>query len=210
MERGDLNLLLDTGGDAPTLLSNMATLGLNPAEIDILVLSHIHGDHVGGIGGILSVNKATTVYVPKSFPRKFKSQVAASARLVEVGEPVEIAEGIYTTGEMGRAIREQSVIVMTRQGLLVITGCAHPGIVSIVAKAKEITGQEVHLVMGGFHLGSVTQVQMKGIVGHFQRLGVQIVAPCHCSGDRARKALKQAYGENCILTGVGGRLELEQ
>jgi 7,8-dihydropterin-6-yl-methyl-4-(beta-D-ribofuranosyl)aminobenzene 5'-phosphate synthase len=208
VEREDLTLLFDTGGDATTLLSNMETLGLDPTEIDTIVLSHIHGDHVGGLSGILDVNKESTVYLPRSFPASFKEQVKAHARVVEVHEPMEIAEGIYTTGELGAGIIEQSLLLVTSQGLVVITGCAHPGIVNIVAKAREITGKEVYLVMGGFHLGGASQTAIEDIVEDFRELGVQKVAPCHCSGDLARSIFERAYGEDFIRVGVGSRLEI--
>jgi 7,8-dihydropterin-6-yl-methyl-4-(beta-D-ribofuranosyl)aminobenzene 5'-phosphate synthase len=208
VERGDLTLLFDTGGDAPTLLSNMETLGLDPTEIDTVVLSHIHGDHVGGLGGILGVNQDTAVYLPRSFPASFKEQVNVHARVVEVHEPMEIAEDIYTTGEVGVGIIEQSLVLVTGRGSVVITGCAHPGIVNIVAKAKEITGGEVYLVMGGFHLGGTSQATIESIVEDFRELGVQKVAPCHCSGDLARSIFERAYGEDFILVGVGSRLEV--
>lgn len=208
VERGDLTLLFDTGGDAVTLLSNMETLELDLAEIDVVVLSHIHGDHVGGLGGILVINKGTTVYLPRSFPSRFKEQVKSYAHVVEVHEPMEIAEDIYTTGEMGAGIIEQSLVVVTDPGLVVITGCAHPGIVNIAAKAKGITGEEVHLVMGGFHLGGASQATIEGIAEDFRKLGVQKVAPCHCSGDRAREMFAAEYGEDFIEAGVGKVLEI--
>ena len=208
VERRDLTLLFDTGGDAATLLSNMETLGLDPAEIDTIVLSHIHGDHVGGLRGILAVNKKTTVYLPRSFPASFKEQVKALAHIVEVHEPMEIAEGIYTTGELGAGIIEQSLVLVTEPGLVVITGCAHPGVVNIVAKAKEITGEEVYLVMGGFHLGGASEATIEGIIEDFRELGVQKVAPCHCSGDLARSIFEREYGEDFIRVGVGSRLEV--
>jgi len=208
VERDDVTLLFDTGGDAPTLLSNMEALGLDPTEIDAVVLSHIHGDHVGGLGGILAVNDSTTVYLPCSFPTSVKEQIGASARVVEVHEPMEIVEGIYTTGEMGTDILEQSLVLVTDQGLVVITGCAHPGVVDIATRAKEITGREVRLVMGGFHLTGASQAAIEGIVEDFQRLGVQKVAPCHCSGDLARGIFEGAYGGDFIRAGVGSRLEV--
>jgi len=209
VERGDLTLLFDTGGDAATLLSNMETLGLDPATIDTIVLSHIHGDHVGGLGGILAINEETTVYLPRSFPASFKEQAKAHARVVEIHEPMEIAEGIYTTGEMGSSIIEQSLVLITGRGSVVITGCAHPGVVNIVAKAKEITGEEVYLVMGGFHLGGASQATIEGIVEDFRELGVQKAAPCHCSGDLARSIFEREYGEDFIRVGVGSRLEVD-
>lgn len=208
VERGDLALLFDTSGDADTLLSNMATLGLDPADVDIVVLSHIHGDHAGGLGGIVAVNEETTVYLPRSFPASFKEQAAAQARVVEVHEPMEIAEGIYTTGELGTGIIEQALVLVTRQGSVVVTGCAHPGIVSIVAKAKEITGKEVYLVMGGFHLSGASEAAIEGIVEDFRKLGVQKVAPCHCAGDLARSMFEREYGEDFIRVGVGSILQV--
>jgi 7,8-dihydropterin-6-yl-methyl-4-(beta-D-ribofuranosyl)aminobenzene 5'-phosphate synthase len=208
VERGNITLLFDTGGDAATLLSNMETLGLDPAEIDIVVLSHIHGDHVGGLEGVLAVNEDTTVYLPGSFPASFKEQVKPHAYVVEVHEPMEIAEGIYTTGELGTGIIEQSLVLVTGQGLVVITGCAHPGVVNIVARAKEITGEEVYLVMGGFHLSSASGALIEGIIEDFRELGVQKVAPCHCSGDLARSIFGREYGEDFIRVGIGSRLEV--
>ena len=205
------DLLFDTGADAPRLLSNMRRMGIDVGEIRTVVLSHIHGDHVGGLARILAANQGITVYVPRSFPASLKRQVKRSAHLVEVREPTEIAEGVYSTGEMGSGIREQSLALVTKQGLVVITGCAHPGIVEIVAKAKEITGEEVYLAMGGFHLSGAGQGRIKAVIEEFRRLGVQRVAPCHCSGDLTRRSFKASYGEACILVGVGSRLHvLEQ
>ena len=208
IERGDLTLLFDTGGDALTLLSNMDVLGLDPRAIDIVVLSHIHGDHVGGLEGILAVNEQVTVYLPRSFPASFKEQVKAHARLVEVHEPMEIAEGIYTTGELGAGIIEQSLVLVMRRGLVVITGCAHPGVVNIVEKARGIAGGEVYLVMGGFHLSGESEDKIEGIIADFRRLGVRKVAPCHCTGEQAIRMFAAEYGEDFIKVGVGRVLEI--
>ncbi|MEA3459648.1 MAG: MBL fold metallo-hydrolase [Chloroflexota bacterium] len=203
-------ILFDTGGDSAMLLRNMCKLGIDPQDVEAIIISHIHYDHLGGLEGILAVNKKTTVYFPCSFPAGLKEQIRANARVVEVHEPMEIAEGVYTTGEMGQGVLEQSLVVETTQELVVITGCAHPGVVNIVAKAKEITGGEVYLVMGGFHLGGVSETTIEGIVEDFRKLRVQKVAPCHCSGDLARNMFEKAYGEDFIRAGVGSRLEIDQ
>ena len=101
-------------------------------------------------------------------------------------------------------------MIETPQGLVVITGCAHPGVVSIVRRAKELTGREVYLVLGGFHLGGTSEGKITGIVEDFQQLGVQRVAPCHCSGDVARRLFKEAYGEDFISAGVGSKLKIRE
>jgi 7,8-dihydropterin-6-yl-methyl-4-(beta-D-ribofuranosyl)aminobenzene 5'-phosphate synthase len=93
--------------------------------------------------------------------------------------------------------------VETGAGLVVVTGCAHPGVAEMVRRAKDATGGEVAWVMGGFHLGSATQRQIEGIIAAFRRLGVQQVAPCHCTGDSARRSFAEAYGTDCTLAGAG-------
>jgi 7,8-dihydropterin-6-yl-methyl-4-(beta-D-ribofuranosyl)aminobenzene 5'-phosphate synthase len=202
------DLLFDTGGDSPRLLSNMEKMGLDVAGIKSTVLSHAHGDHTGGLGGLLAVNRNLTVYLPRSFPIGFKEQVKARTRVIEVHEPMEIAEGIYTTGEMGRGLVEQALILVTNQGLVIITGCAHPGIVNIVRKAEVVNG-EIYLVMGGFHLGGASAKVVEGIIADFRRLGVQKVAPCHCTGDRAIGMFAAEYGRDLIEIGVGMVLDIE-
>jgi 7,8-dihydropterin-6-yl-methyl-4-(beta-D-ribofuranosyl)aminobenzene 5'-phosphate synthase len=197
-------ILFDTGGDSPTLLANMAALGINPGEIEAVVLSHNHGDHTGGLSGLLPMaSDGLTVFVPRSFPKRFKHAVQTRAQLVEVVEPREIGEEVYTTGELGMGIIEQSLAVKTDEGLVVITGCAHPGIVKIVRKAKSLSGDKVYLVLGGFHLGGKSRKEIAGIISEFRRLGVRKVAPCHCTGEQAMKMFHQEYGEDFIRAGAG-------
>ncbi len=203
VRRGDLTLLFDTGGDAATLLANMRTLGCDPSEIDVIVLSHAHGDHVGGLDGVLEVNDHAIVYVPDAFTGAFKERVAQRAQVIVVGEPVAIAEGVLTTGQMGTAIPEQGLIVSTQQGPIVITGCAHPGIVNMVSRAHDLLDDDIHMVIGGFHLGSASRAQVEDIVAEFRRMDVEQVVPCHCTGDAARSVFQEAYGDDCSLVGVG-------
>jgi len=137
------DLLFDTGSDGPRLLSNVGHMGLDVGRIKSVVLSHAHGDHTGGLAGLLAVNKEITVYLPRSFRTSFKEQVKVHARVVEVHEPMEIVEGVYTTGELGRGLVEQALVLITNRGLVVITGCAHPGIVEMIHRAKQIGGNGI-------------------------------------------------------------------
>jgi 7,8-dihydropterin-6-yl-methyl-4-(beta-D-ribofuranosyl)aminobenzene 5'-phosphate synthase len=203
-------ILFDTGGDGTTLLENMKRLGVEPAEIDIVVLSHIHGDHTGGLGAFLKKNSRVVLYLPGSFPENFKKSVMSlGGHVEEVVQAKELFPGAYTTGELGDGIREQALALKTREGLVVITGCAHPGIVSMVRKAREITGEnKVYLVIGGFHLSSESASRLKSILKEFRRLSVQKAAPCHCTGEGAHRLFKQEYGADYIECGVGKRVTL--
>ena len=203
-------ILFDTGGDSSTLLYNMRQLQIDLAEVDAVVLSHIHGDHVGGLSGFLEQNSAVTVYLPQSFPQSFKDEVKASgANVEEVYEARGLFSGVYTTGELGHGTREQSLIITTTKGLVIITGCAHPGVVNIIRKAKEIVpDNKVYLVMGGFHLSGASSAQIESIIDGFVDLAVENVAPCHCSGDGTRRLFKERYGQNYIESGVGKRIPL--
>lgn len=202
-------ILFDTGGDDGLLLRNMRTLGIDPRDVDVVVISHVHGDHVGGLPGFLEENSAVTAYLPQSFPENIEDATRETgAEVVEVHEPVEICERVFSTGELGDGIKEQSLVIETARGLVVITGCAHPGVMNIVRRVKGLAGEEVHLVLGGFHLTGASEARIVGIVEDFQRLGVRKVAPCHCSGDMARGLFREAYGEDFIPAGVGSRCRI--
>jgi len=206
---GGFSILFDTGADSPTLLSNMEKLGIKPDEIDIVVLSHIHGDHIGGLTGFLGKNKNVKIYIPASFPDSIREGIEShEAEYQDVKESVQISETVFSTGELGTWVKEQSLIIDTEKGIIVITGCAHPGIVNIVERAKELLQKEVYLVLGGFHLSGASDPELKSIINNFRKIGVQKVAPCHCSGDRCRQLFGEGYKENFIENGVGKIIEI--
>ncbi|MGB2803301.1 MAG: MBL fold metallo-hydrolase [Candidatus Zixiibacteriota bacterium] len=209
IKAGDKNILFDTGADSPTLLDNMKGLEIDPKDIHAIVLSHIHGDHTGGLSGILKINHNLTVYLPKSFPNDFKKDVESfKAKVVEVGDPVEVTERVSSTGELGTSMREQSLIVKTSRGLVVLTGCAHPGIVDILKEVKKIKGEDIYLVLGGFHLLNMSESELKEVIKGFRALKVRKAAPCHCSGDKTRELFREEYKEDFISNGVGKIIEL--
>ncbi len=197
-------ILFDTGGSGKTLLFHMERLGKHPGVIKAVVLSHGHGDHTGGLGNILDLNASLDVFLPESFPESYSEAIRSrGAGVVRVSGPMCIFPGVYSTGEMGDYVPEQALILSTIHGLVVITGCAHPGIVNVVAKAKALLGKNVYLVLGGFHLLSKGDRDIESIIEAFKNMGVKKVAPCHCTGDRARGLFERAYREDFIRAGVG-------
>ena len=91
----------------------------------------------------------------------FQDVKQTGADTVGVEEPVQICKNVHTTGEMGVQIKEQALILDTSKGLVVITGCAHPGIVDIVKKAKEVVKKDIDLVFGGFHLSRLLLLESR-------------------------------------------------
>lgn len=172
IEYGEKTLLFDTGGNGATLLGNMAELGIDPQAIQVVVLSHIHDDHTGGLQDLLDTGVRPTVYLPSSFPTSFKQSVRPRADLIEVAKTLEILPGIHSTGELHSEITEQALVIETEAGLVVVTGCAHPGIVRIVQRAQEIMAAEIALVVGGFHLRESSQGVIQNIIADFRQAGV--------------------------------------
>jgi 7,8-dihydropterin-6-yl-methyl-4-(beta-D-ribofuranosyl)aminobenzene 5'-phosphate synthase len=188
----------------------MQQLGNDPKEIDVVVLSHIHGDHIGGLDGLLNAHPDVTVYFPATFPMRFKGSLTyAGIKTVEVNEPTRICNGVYSTGVLGSWMKEQSLIVSTDKGVVVITGCAHPGIVEILQTVKERHADHILLVIGGFHLGAVGRAQLEEIIANFRKLGVEQVGPCHCTGDLGRRMFKEEYGMDFLDVGVGRLIEFD-
>jgi 7,8-dihydropterin-6-yl-methyl-4-(beta-D-ribofuranosyl)aminobenzene 5'-phosphate synthase len=202
--------LFDTGGDPSILLKNMHEMGIRPEKIDSVVLSHIHGDHVGGLSGFLRWQKRPlTVYLPISFPKNFKEEVALmGASVKEIDRSLMIHTGVHTTGQLGRGIKEQSLVLKTCKGLVIVTGCAHPGIVEIVDHARKLFKDNVYFLIGGFHLMGKSPKEIIGIAKQLDELKVERIAPCHCSGDLARGLFRHYYGKNYIECGVGLELEI--
>jgi 7,8-dihydropterin-6-yl-methyl-4-(beta-D-ribofuranosyl)aminobenzene 5'-phosphate synthase len=208
VELGNTTILFDTGGEERVLTNNIEALEVDVGEIDYLVFSHEHWDHVGGMNAILETNSDVTVYMLDSFPSSVKeSAMGAGAEVVEVRNATVVCEGVATTGVLGTEIEEQALIINTRNGLVVLTGCSHPGVVEIVERAMELTGSEVYLVMGGYHLGSRGDTALLRIVSEMRELGVERVVPTHCSGELARRRFRDGYGEDYFEVGVGYSLD---
>jgi len=188
-------LLFDVGADLDTLIFNMRRASVNLEGINRVVLSHEHGDHVGGIR-VLNMLGDVEVFAPKSFSSRFKRMLTASENvtLVEVDEAMEVSEGFYTTGELGRFLKEQSLMVETDNGLTVVTGCSHPGLEKILKVASRFG--DIYGVVGGFH--------------GFSRLealeGIRLIVPCHCTV--RKKEILPLYPRTSMKCSAGCRIEV--
>lgn len=203
VETGDHTILFDTGADGRLLLGNMGLLEAEPQAIQAVVLSHEHADHTNGLWALLGTGIRPPVFAPTRFSADFKARVQALTRLVEISEAQEVVPGVFVT-EPTKSIVEQALVVATQQGAVVLTGCAHPGIVELVERSKKVVPGPVSLVAGGFHLLGATEAsQVVSVAAALAELGVRRVLPTHCTGDLAIEVFQEAFQANCLPGGVG-------
>jgi 7,8-dihydropterin-6-yl-methyl-4-(beta-D-ribofuranosyl)aminobenzene 5'-phosphate synthase len=179
-------LLFDTGADGTTLLYNMKKLSIDPRQIGIIVISHAHGDHTGGLHSILEVNPDAELYVPSSSWSPLPGR-----KVTAVTGPMQICAEVFSTGELKGV--EQSLVLRTNKGIVVLTGCAHPGVREILRAASRF-GRISGIVGGlhGFH--------------DFDQLGeLSLICPCHCT--QYKSEICQLFRERCEECGAGLTLE---
>ena len=208
------DVLFDTFGAAKVFMANLSRMKINTSKIQHIVISHDHWDHLSGLWPFLEKHKSVTVYICPGSGKAIKEKLTATgAEVVEVHAPREIGDGIYTTGLVrgiynNEAVEEQAIVVKTRQGLVLVTGCAHPGIINILDKVAKDFGQPVFWVMGGMHLKDSTASDIKIVVDELKRVGVERVSPMHCTGIAATGFIKESFGKNCILVQEGSSVDL--
>ena len=90
------NILFDTGGNSSILLSNMEKMNIHPKEIDIVVISHIHGGVRGGLNGFLERNGNVKVYIPASFLDPIREKIKSyGAEYQDVKGSMQISDNVY-------------------------------------------------------------------------------------------------------------------
>jgi len=203
VEYRDHTLLFDTGANGSILMDNLQQLNVDPKTIEAVILSHPHNDHTNGLQTLLDTGIRPTVYVPSAFPSTLKEQIGSRTRLVEVTDALTILPGVHLTRPIGSII-EQALIVETMNGTVLITGCAHPGIVNMVRQAQEVVPGKILLLVGGFHLLEITdKIQLQSIIAELRQMGVEGAMSTHCTGDLAIELFRTEYRNTYVDGGVG-------
>ena len=203
VESNGRRVLFDTGANPEVLRANLAALRVDLGRLDALVFSHDHGDHTAGVAA-LGARPGLPTFFPSTFSERTRAALAGQQlKLVPVDTPGEVVPGMMTSGRLGTAIPEQALVVDSAQGLVVVVGCAHPGIAEMLRAITTARGRPVHAVIGGFHLLQTPPAQVAQIVSEIRAMGVAYVGPTHCTGDAAIERFRQAYGNRFIEGGVG-------
>jgi 7,8-dihydropterin-6-yl-methyl-4-(beta-D-ribofuranosyl)aminobenzene 5'-phosphate synthase len=209
IEGKDKTILFDTGTKPDIFKKNLENLNIDINKIDLIVISHNHGDHTGGLPVILDKRKDLPLYIPASVENKFLERFHEyQGHTIPVTEPIELCDGAYLTGEMGSMIKEQSLLVETEKGLVIVTGCSHQGVENIVKKATQLSDEKIYLLFGGFHLLRHSDKEIKNIIDIFLSEGVQKCGATHCTGDEAIIMMKEVYGKDFVTIGAGNKIQL--
>ncbi len=200
-------ILFDAGAKPDVFEYNFTKMDLNAAEIDVFVISHEHNDHIGGIPAFAQMKKDIPVIIPHSFSISFKKSISDSGfEPLLADEPAKICKHLYTSGEFGGAIPEQALVLVTKQGLVVMTGCSHPGIVDMLKQIKEDFHKNIFMVFGGFHLLQKSESEMNDIISGLKTLGIEKCGATHCTGDAQISQIKEAFGSGYFELGIGNQV----
>jgi 7,8-dihydropterin-6-yl-methyl-4-(beta-D-ribofuranosyl)aminobenzene 5'-phosphate synthase len=202
-----------TGGmrQVLTKINRPVKVVAHPAVFDAKY-SQIFKDELPGIIGI-------------PFDRKELEKLGAIFQLT--GEPVWLSENVVTSGEIpmttdyetidpglycrqnGEMVPDplpddQALFVKTEQGLVVLLGCAHRGMINTLRHAQKVTGmQSIHTVIGGTHLIRASEVQMELTVAELKEMGVQRLGVSHCTGMHAAVRLANEFGQKFFFNNTG-------
>lgn len=206
---GNDTVLFDTGARRDVLFHNLEALDLDLSTVQTLVISHHHGDHVGNLFTVAEANTDILMYLPSSMDGKCRLMVENYGVRTEVDQSVrQIAHNIFLSGEMGFQIREQGLVIVTSKGLVLISGCSHPGIDRMVRKVSSKFDAPVYMVVGGLHLEEHSDEEIDEVIQILRDYGVEKVAPGHCTGQKAMDEFRKVFKHNFIRSGTGKVIEL--
>jgi len=195
-------------------------------KVDVHAHPHIFLDRVHVIK---EDGKETRRFVGLPFKRSYLESLGANFILNK--DFIEIEKGIFLTGEVPRKTSfekpdprlfseidgktnldifsdDQSLILNTEKGLILILGCAHSGMINIINHVIHKTGEEnFFAILGGTHLDFLTPEQLEESIKALKKINIEKIGACHCTGMRAAFRLHQEFGERFFYGHVGSTLE---
>lgn len=210
------DLLFDTHGVSAILKRRLREERVDVLGIRDIVISHDHWDHTKGLWDLLLQNRTVNVHVCPHAAEALTSNIETFGGFVRpCGGFQSIRDGVVTTGELsaalnGNVLYEQALVLTSAAGLVVVTGCAHPGIVTILEKVRQWSGEKIYLALGGFHLLEAADSEIQRIIDRMKDLGVANVAPTHCTGERATELMRQRFGPHFVEIRNGSNVEIPE
>jgi len=196
VEADDSKILFDSGASGDVLLHNSEKMGLDLSNIDYFILSHSHDDHSGGMTKIANFIKSKPMYCASdAFSEHMPNSKGLKEQFINTNfltEPKEIIPGLFATAEKDgsyspKPTKEINLVVnVENKGLVIIVGCSHQGLKTILADAKNLFPDiPVYSIIGGLHLKDSDDVEISGVINDFKNENIQVILPNHCTGFRA-------------------------
>jgi 7,8-dihydropterin-6-yl-methyl-4-(beta-D-ribofuranosyl)aminobenzene 5'-phosphate synthase len=130
------------------------------------------------------------------------------ANIELIDQTKEIAPGVHLIALVSEKpttleLKELSMAIRTPDGIVLVVGCAHPGLDKIVAAAQAID-PHIHLIAGGFHMVVAPDAAIADAVALLHdAVKVDYIAPGHCTGEPTFAALLQSFGDRYLYAGLG-------
>ena len=211
--------------ESPSLpaLQNMQALGMSLEDLDAIIISHPHPDHVGGVQAwrnkTISLGDYTgdlgdmPIYVP--IPMTY-----SSGKIIYSPEPTLIGKDIATTGTISypelfpvflfspKGQEQGLVINVAGEGLVMITGCGHPTMERLVSRAETLFGQPVIGVVGGLHYEQSSPEKLQPHIQFLELRQPKLVALSpHDSSPEVLRAIEAAFPDAYQFVRVGQTIQ---
>ena len=209
IEKDDTKILFDLG-TSDVYIKNAKVLGIDLEQVNFLVISHHHNDHIGGIHyHQFKVKKKLITHpdVPGKLPEKDAIKLKQDFEVITSKEPLEFAPDCFYLGQIPRVtdfengdyedddMHDDSALVFkTLKGAVIVTGCSHAGICNICEYAKEVTGQKLYAVIGGFYLFKDNLKAFEETMKYFEKEKVEKLLPMHCIEFSLLAKMQQKFG----------------
>ena len=141
-------------------------------------------------------------------------------------EPVRLSDNIYFSGQINKDSKEKSediffikennnlvkdpihddisIFINLPELLVIVTGCAHSGILNILNKSKDLKLNNKKLaIIGGLHLSKKDNSHIDNIISEFKKYNIKLLVPMHCTGFNAFGKLMNSFSDNCVIGSVG-------
>jgi 7,8-dihydropterin-6-yl-methyl-4-(beta-D-ribofuranosyl)aminobenzene 5'-phosphate synthase len=202
-------ILFSNGGDDSSLAQNLENLQLEPSQIQAVVLPHNRQDQLRALPDVLTaIETPPKVYVPGPVTQEILQRYP-TADVVPVTKPTGVLPDAWLVGPMqleygGQTIAEQVLVLDRDDGLVVIVGCSHPGIVSVVELVRKVFGyQTIKLIAGSIDLQKTSKKEIREISLRLQQMGVKKIALSRCTGKPALKIFRQEWGDRVVSFDLG-------
>lgn len=209
VEYEDKHILFDSGLSSEVVQYNVEKLNVDLELLDLIVISHPHVDHFGGLPHVGWVSPGTRVFTPYGSLNTIGKLAKQNDLIpVEVYDWTKVSDGVYVSKSYNGPPWEHFMVLESSKGLIVFSGCMHPG-VRVLEEFTKRFNEDIYCIIGGFHLSNAQVNYVEKTVDKlFNELNVKKVVPLHCSGHLFINLVKGRSGVKVIETCCGGVVEL--